>query len=181
MKKIIFIFLFFLTQNLLGEVATALTSGYVFKRGQIFKEVYGHGITNILTADGCYYFQNNWGLGAKASYWRAHGQTTFLKQTTLLQEVPAIFYLRKLCQRPSGTQLYASLGGGFTWVKENSYLGTVSIFRGLGELEIGCNYPVWRSWNVTAAARYLFPPQNQNGTKKDVGGVDLRAGIGFDW
>ena len=73
------------------------------------------------------------------------------------------------------------LGGGFAWIKEKSYLGCPTVYKGLGEIEVGLNYPIWRCIGITGALRYLFPPQSQGCDKIDVGGVDLRAGIGFSF
>lgn len=157
---------------------TALSAGYVFKNDCIFKDMYGHGMVNILTGDGCYYPWQHWGFGAKVSYWRAHGQTVFLRECTLLQEVPVTLYARLIKDFDSGVQLYGSLGGGFAWIKEKSYLGSAHTFKGLGEVEVGVFYPVWRCVNITSAFRYLFPPQKQDCVTRDIGGCDLRAGIG---
>ncbi len=193
MKKIIFPFLCIFSSllpiSLSGSTeqqgscfSTAFSAGYVFKHNDcIFKEVYGHGIVNVITADGCYYPCEQWGIGAKISYWRAHGRTTFLKKCSLLQEVPLTFYLRRMKDFRCGLQLYASLGGGIIWIKEKSYLGDLHLHKGIGEAEIGMNYPIWRCVNITSAFRYLFPRQSHCGTKMDVGGFDLRAGIGFQF
>lgn len=195
MKKIFFISIFiflFLISGLSAQVvcdnykeqdscfATAFTAGFVFKHDDCtFKEVYGRGIVNIITADGCYYFCKPWGIGAKVSYWRAHGCTMLLKQCSLLQEVPLTFYLRRIRDFQCGLQLYASLGGGVIWLKEKSYLGHVNFHKGVGEVEVGLNYPICHCLNVTGAFRYLFPRECQAGKKVDVGGFDLRAGIAF--
>lgn len=159
----------------------ALTAGYVFKNDHRFKEVYGHGMVNIITADGCYYPCRYGGVGAKLSYWRATGETTFLGLHTLAQEVPLIFYLRGKKDFRCNVRLYGSLGGGFAWIQEKSYLGKVRTYKGLGELEVGLNYSMCGWANITTAIRYLFPPQSRRGEKIDVGGVDLRAGIGFSF
>lgn len=155
----------------------ALTAGAVFKHDGNFKKVYGHTITNCITADGCYYPWQHWGVGAKISYWQAHGCTTFLKRRTHLQEVPLTFYLRRKHDFDCGLQLYASLGGGVIWVKEKSYLGKIKMHKGIGEVEVGLNYPLWRSLNVTGAYRYLFPHQSPGGRKVTLGGSDVRAGL----
>jgi hypothetical protein len=159
----------------------ALTAGYVFKHDCLFKQIYGHGMVNVITGDGCYYPWEHWGLGVKVSYWRAEGKTTFLKHCSLLQEVPVTFYLRKRKDFDCGLQLYGSLGGGVIWMQEKSYLGKVHSNKGIGELEIGVNYPAWHWINVTGAFRYLFPRQTEFCRKVDVGGCDLRAGIGFSF
>jgi hypothetical protein len=186
MKKIVLVLTVILTstQLLADEMEfkrwfTALTAGYVFKHGCEFENVYGKGITNIITADGCYFPWEHWGFGAKVSYWRAKGKTAFLQQCTLLQQVPFIVYVRARKEFACRLQLYGSLGGGFTWVKETSYLPTERFIKGLGEIEVGVNYPIWRCINLVAAVRYLFPPQKQCGESVDFGGVDVRAGIGF--
>ncbi len=187
MKKIIF-FSFIILQSvqLFGNTVerrkrdfTAFSAGYVFKNDCAFKDVYGHGMINAITADFCYYPWKHWGFGGKLSYWRAKGHTTFLEQCTLAQEVPVTLYLRAMKEFQCRLQLYGSLGGGFAWIKEKSYLGNVHTYKGIGELEVGLNYPLWRYINVVGAARYIFPPQKQSGDTIDVGGVDLRAGIGF--
>ena len=183
----------------------AFTSGYVFKRDDcIFKEVYGHGMINVITADGCYYPWETWGVGAKLSYWLAHGHTTFLKLPTTAKEVPLTIYLRKRVDFKCGLQTYASLGGGIVWLKEHSYLGDITDHKWIGEVEAGLHYPIWRSLNFTTALRYLFPKQSQcqvssglcsgsgsgsglasgsggSGPKINVGGYDLRAGIEFSF
>lgn len=189
MKKIIFFFSFIMLSLLTTQLSaweeqdscfdTALTAGFVFKNDCKFKEVYGHGIANIITADGCYYPWECWGVGAKVSYWRAHGKTDFLRQCSLLQEVPVTFYVRRRTNFRCGLQLYASLGGGLIWLREKSYLGRAQLHKGIGEAEIGLSYPVWRHVNITSAFRYLFPRQSFAGEKVDIGGFDLRAGLEF--
>jgi hypothetical protein len=159
----------------------AFTSGYVFKSGDRFKDVYGHGMINTITGDGCFYPWKHGGFGAKFGYWRAKGQTTFLNYQTVVQEVPVTIYARGRKNLSYGLQLYGSLGAGFAWIKEKSYLGNVHLYRGLGELEVGLNWNMWRCVNLTGAVRYLFPPQHHEGAKFDAGGVDLRAGIGFSF
>ena len=187
MKKIVFSFLLFSGIILCADhhekrrFDGAFTAGYVFKSGDRFKDVYGHGMVNTITGDFCYYPWKHGGFGAKLSYWRAKGETTFLKYRTVLQEIPVIVYARGRKTLACDLQLYGSLGAGFAWIKEKSYLASVHLYRGLGELEVGLNYPIWRCVNFTAAARYLFPPQSRMGERVDVGGVDLRAGIGFSF
>lgn len=162
----------------------ALSAGYVIKHADyVFKEVYGRGMANVITADGCYQFWRCMGVGAKVSYWRANGKTTFFKQCTLLQEVPVTFYLRAITYFRNCLQLYASLGGGVIWMKEKSYLGCVHKNKGIGEFELGMNYPIWCWLNFTSAFRYLFPREKQccmtgpGFEKIDVGGFDFRAGL----
>ena len=193
MKKIIYILLLIGQNTVSNAYATrvaietanyftsALTAGYVFKRGDRFKQVYGHGMVNIMTADLAYTFKDVWGIGGKAAYWRAHGQTTFLLQPTSLQEVPITLYLSRAHDFDSGLQIYGSLGGGLAWIKEKSYLGTIKLHKGIGEMEVGMSYSACNYVSFTMATRYLFPPQMQVSTKKDIGGVDLRAGFSIDW
>ncbi len=159
----------------------SLTAGYVFKNDCRFKKVYGHGIANAITFDGCYYPWQAWGIGGKISYWRKKGCTTFLQRCSLLQEVPITLYVRRIKEFDCGLQLNASLGGGFLWMKEKSYLGKVRLNKGIGEVEVGLQYPLCRFMNIVGAFRYLFPPQKQSCESKVVGGFDLRAGIGFSF
>lgn len=160
----------------------AFSSGYVFKHDDArFRNTYGFGMGNVLTADGCYHPWKCWGIGvgAKISYWLAVGRTTFFKMPTFLQEVPMTVYVRKMVDFQRGLRLYASLGGGAAYIKERSYLGTVHQWKGIGEVEAGIIYPLWRRLLFTSAFRYLFPRQSQGSVKADVGGFDLRAGLGF--
>ena len=167
--------------------ATAFTAGYVFKHSdRIFKKVYGRGMGNIITGDFCYYPSECWGLGGKVSYWLALGKTTFFKRHTRLQEVPITIYARRLFEFKKGLQLYASLGAGIAWMGEKSYLGHQSRWKGIGEVEAGLNYPAWCRLDFTSAFRYIFPRQSQkypllHYKKMDVGGFDLRAGVGFSF
>lgn len=160
---------------------TALTSGFVFKHDCNFKQVYGHGVIDAITADGCYYPWECWGIGAKVSYWRARGRTPFLGGCALVQQVPFTVYLRRRTTIKDCVDLYASLGGGFIWTKEKSYLGRVHSIKGIGEAEVGFSCPVGCSINIVGAVRYLFPRQSDCCNKVDVGGCDLRAGIGFSF
>lgn len=159
----------------------AVTAGYVFKHDCEFKEVYGSGIINAITADGCYYPWKRWGLGAKLSYWRKKGATSFLQFCSVVQQLPFTFYVRRRKEFRSGLQLYASLGGGIIWTKEKSYLGTVTFTKGIGEAEVGLRYPIWSGVGLTGAFRVLFPSQQQSCQTVRVGGFDLRAGIGFSF
>jgi len=185
MKKLIFYFWLFtimFTRTLKPQESCftgALSAGYVFKHDKTFKEIYGHGIVNIITADGCYYPRENWGIGTKISYWSKHGKTTFLKKRTHLQEIPITFYIRKRKDFNCRLQMYASLGGGLTLIKEKSYLGNMKLHKGIGEVEIGLNYLAWHHMNLTTAIRYLFPRQSDCAVKMDIGGLDLRLGIEF--
>ena len=189
MKKIIFLILLFTTIfNVLKSrehsFCTAFTAGYVFKHDEEFKEIYGPGIANLITVDACYFpFEkwSKWGVGTKVSYWKTHGKTTFLKQRTTLQEIPLTFYIRRIEDLSCSLQMYASLGGGLIWIKEKSYLGNRKIHKGIGEAEIGLNYSIYKCLNFTTAIRYLFPAQSICDQKMDVGGLDLRLGIGFSF
>jgi len=162
----------------------AFTAGYVFKRDHLFKEVYGLGAINIITADGCYTPFEYWGIGAKISYWFTPGDTTFFGRDTFLQEVPFTAYLRGILNMHCGLRLYASLGGGGIWAYEKSYLGKAHVLKPIGEAELGMNYCIYHRVNFTAAARYLFPREAVTCPpcvrKIDLGGFDIRAGIGFD-
>ena len=193
MKKILFfsflIPLSFVSTHLFGNCfeeqhscfSSTFSAGYVFKHDCKFEDVYGRGIVNAITFDGCYYPWELWGLGSKISYWRTKGCTSFLKQRSLLQELPITFYLRRVKNFECGLQMYGSLGGGVIWTKEKSYLGAVQFYKGVGEVEVGLNSPIWHHLNLTIAFRYLFPPQCHAGENVDVGGFDLRTGIGFSF
>ncbi len=158
----------------------AFTTGYVFKHDDSdFNIIYKNGIQNIITVDACYYFLESIGIGSKVSYWKTKGQTTFLKNPTKLQEVPLTFYLRTLLSTGGTFQPYISLGGGAIFMLEKSYSETIKAAKGIGEFEVGLNLFVSRYFDVTAAFRYLFPRETFNKQKADIGGFDLRAGIGF--
>ncbi len=198
MKKIMFCFslcMLFISSLLLSKnteieslpYTLAFSSGYVFKNDCLFKDIYGFGAINVITTDFCYYPWHVWGLGAKVSYLRAKGHTSFLSFCTLMQEVPVTFYARRAHNFDCGLQLYGSLGGGFALIKEKSYLATITAYKGVGEIEVGLHYKLWECLNFTSAFRYLFPRQFLNcnkceaaeHTKIDVGGCDLRAGFSF--
>lgn len=159
----------------------AFTAGYVFKFDDRFKEIYGHGMANAITADFSYYPWNILGVGAKCSYWRSKGRTAFLQLRSIAQEIPFIVYARGIKTFDCALQLYGSLGGGFAWIKEKSYLGSVQTYKGLGEIEVGLNSPIWHRINLTFATRYLFPPQCFKGDTANIGGFDIRAGIGVSF
>ncbi|MGB8467403.1 MAG: hypothetical protein WCE21_00200 [Candidatus Babeliales bacterium] len=162
---------------------TAFSSGYVFKHDDHnFKEVYGRGMGDIITVDGCYHIRPSWGIGGKFSYWLASGNTTFFKRRTFLHEVPVTFSVRYMLNCCTGFQLYTSLGGGVAWMQEESYLGTSHLTRGIGEWEGGFHYSRCGRLSLTSAFRYLFPRQSHNHqSKMDVGGFDLRVGLGVSF
>jgi len=165
-----------------SRFTSAFTAGYVFKHDDHnFRQVYGTGMGNVITADLCYHRCNVWGIGGKISYWLAVGRTVAFRRHTFLQELPITFYVRRMFNFCSGLQLYASLGGGFTWINEQNYLGKTNQVRGIGEVEGGLTYPVWCHLDLTTAFRYIFPRQNQGSTKIDVGGFDLRGGIAYSF
>lgn len=159
----------------------AVSAGYVFKHECEFKEVYGSGIINAITFDGCYYPWQRWGLGAKLSYWRKKGCTSFLQLRSVVQQLPFTLYLRRRKEFDCGLQLYGSLGGGIIWTKEKSYLGCVNTTKGIAEAEAGVRYALWRGVGLTGAIRALFPSQDVNCCKARIGGIDLRAGISFSF
>lgn len=189
MKKIILTILIYLNSAvLLADLAKqdlkwqgCFTAGYVFKHDQVFKQVYGPGIANLITGDLCYALPQSWGLGGKLSYWRAHGETDFLEMPTVLHEVPITLYICKMHNFDSGRQIYGSLGGGVICIKETSYLGQVVLHNGIGEVEVGFSTPLWCRCKLTSALRYLFPSYTKCDTKASIGGLELRAGLGFAW
>ncbi len=188
MKKLKFVFLFLIIPAFCKTAeqdfcfSGAITAGYLFKIDDcVFKEVYGKGIANLITIDGCYYRWQPWGIGAKVSYLRTHGRTAFLRQKTTLQEIPITFYIRRIKDLDCGLQLYASLGAGVAILREKSYLGKAHFNAGIGEIEVGFNYSKCRCFGLTGALRYIFPSQKQCCTKLNVGGFDLRAGIEFQY
>lgn len=161
---------------------TALSAGYVFKHDDAhFKDVYGLGMANVITGDVSFSPWQSWEVGTKASYWLVKGKTTAFNRKTFLQQVPLTFYMSKMFNMKGCVQWYVSLGGGVTWIKEESYLGHTHQWRGIGEAEFGMSYPVWRCCDLTTAFRYLFPRQKQGSSNADVGGFDLRGGIGYSF
>lgn len=185
MKKMLFAvllsvpFLSYAEQDEASCGSIALSAGYVFKHDCTFKQVYGRGIANLITVDGCYYPWECWGIGAQVSYWRKRGRTTFLKQRTHLREIPVILSIRRKKDFDCGLRLYGSLGGGIVWGKEKSYLGCVKVHKGIAAVEAGLEYPIWCDLSITGAVRYLFPRQSQAGHKVTIGGADLRAGLSW--
>jgi hypothetical protein len=167
---------------------TAVSAGFVFKNNDcLFKRVYGQGVVNVITVDGCWYFKEHWGIGAQISYWHAKGKTTVLNRSTCLQEIPITFYVRKRWDCWDNFMPYLSLGGGFIHIREQSYLGSIERNAGIGQLEAGFNQYFGECFFITGALRYLFPQQRicrttcYNVDKAEVGGVDLRIGFGFSY
>lgn len=160
----------------------AFTTGYVFKHDKNdFRDNFNNGIQNIITVDGCYYFLPNIGVGTKVSYWSTKKHGTFLNNPAKLQEVPLTFYLRTLVYPGKSLQLYTSLGGGAIFLVEKELQKTVKESKGIGEFEIGLNLFLMQNLAITGAFRYLFPRETFNKQKADIGGFDLRAGIGFSF
>lgn len=160
---------------------TAFSAGYVFKNDCRFKTAYGLGVVNAITADGCYYPWKHGGFGIKASFWRTRADSAFLGKKTLFQEVPVTIYARSVTAFDSRIQLYGSLGAGFAWMNEKSFMGITHVYKGIAEVEGGITCCLYRALYLTGAFRYLFPPQHVAGERLDVGGCDLRVGLGFSF
>jgi len=160
----------------------AFTSGYVFKHDKSdFRENFNNGIQNIITVD-CYYnFLESLAVGTKVSYWKTKTHGTFLINPAKLQEVPLTFYLRTNLNPGKSFQPYISLGGGAIFLVEKEFQKTIKESKGIGEFELGLNWLLTRNFNITGAFRYLFPRETFNKQKADIGGFDLRAGIGFSY
>jgi hypothetical protein len=138
-------------------------------------------MVNCITADICSFPWHWWGFGTKIGYWRAHGHTDFLKRRTQVFEVPLTFYLRRVKEFDCGLRTYASLGGGVAWIKEKSCHQQARVHKGVGEVECGLQYSFCRCLQVVSAFRYLFPRHSVCCETVDVGGFDLRAGIGVSF
>ncbi|MBY0110181.1 MAG: hypothetical protein K2X90_03665 [Candidatus Babeliaceae bacterium] len=192
-KQYLFLILFFLPlfcnkarQNLKKQDFTkfnlTFTTGYVFKHDDdFFKERFKNGIQNIITVDGCYYFLPAIGIGSKVSYWATKSHGTFLNNPAKLQEVPLTFYLRTIFYSWKNLQLYTSLGGGAIFLAEKNYQEAIKTSKGIGEFELGLNIFLGRYFDISGAFRYLFPRETFNNQKADIGGFDLRAGIGLSY
>lgn len=164
-----------------STVDLALSTGYIWKNDHHFKKVYGQGIEDIITLDGCYWFSRYVGVGLKGSYWSADGKTTVLKKSTHVKEVPAIAYLR--ARIGCVIQLYGSLGVGGIYVHEKSYLGQVNTSAWCGEAEIGLNYYFAKHIYLTTAFRYLYSRKEIHSLHEnaDFGGYGIRGGLGCDF
>ncbi len=171
----------FLSDEESPKFSSAFSAGYVFKHDDRFQEVYGHGMIDVITGAFVYYPWDFWGFGAKVSYWQAKGKTTLFNFCTKLYEVPLTFTIQRLILFKHGIDLYFSLGGGISWVKEKSFIDTIKFHKGIGELEVGFNWPLYKALKLTTAFRYLFPRQFLCDEKIDVGGSDLRAGLEFSF
>jgi hypothetical protein len=156
------------------------TSGFIWKVDRVFKEVYGVGIPDLITVDGCYYLSDYFGIGIKTSYWERKGKEIIPDQPPKIQEVPLITYLR--ARVGYGIQGYISLGGGATFVKENRDPIHFKKAVGIGEVEAGINYYIHRFSYFSCAFRYLFPRQSfEETTLTDFGGLGLRVGLAFSY
>ena len=163
------------------KFSSAFSSGYVFKNDCRFQKVYGRGMIDIITGAFVFYPWDFWGLGLKVSYWQAKGNSTLFNFNTKLREIPLMLTLQRLLIFKHGIELYFSAGGGAAWIKEKSYLDTIKFWKGLGEIEIGANWPLYKNLKLTTAFRYLFPRQFLCSEKIDVGGCDLRGGLEFSF
>lgn len=180
----IFVILFFFKNISSNECCpnrfdVALTTGYVWKTDSCFKQVYGKGIQDVITFDGCYRPLDHLGVGIKTSYWQATGKTTARKKHTKIWEVPLLVYLRGIIGEK--LQGYASLGGGVIFSQEKSYLGKVKKIAGIAEAEVGMNYYFYQDLYVTGAFRCLFPKTKKCGERVQLGGYGLRAGLGISF
>ncbi len=155
-----------------------LSSGYVWKSDFHFKNVYGSGIPNLITADICYWLYEFLGLGIKSAYWEKTGRTTVFQQHARIQEVPLILYLKGgIGDRIRG---YFALGGGVIFAKERSYLGKIWQIVPGGDIELGVNCFIIKQLYVTAAFDYLFFYKQVSSFhgKRDFGGYGFRLGLG---
>ena len=189
MKKLFFLLLFSIpslcisanSENFLSIFDLTATTGYVWQSDSHFKQVYGKGIQDVITIDGCYWPFRHFGIGIQGSYWLANGKTTILKKSTRLWEVPLNLYLEGRIGQMF--QLHGSLGTGIIFVNEKSYLGSVSHQAWSGEAEVGIDYYFFKKSYLSAALQYLYSGKEISETQERValGGLNLRAGIGISF
>ena len=159
---------------------TALGFGFQFKSDEYFKQVYHNGIVDY-TADVGYWIKKNIALGIKVSYLSKKGETLFYKSETRLKQIPVVVYLKggvKIRKRMLG---YVSLGIGYIFFKEESYIGKIDEKQFGWEIESGIEYPFVRKLYVLCAVRYQsfkksFPEMNET---HQLGGTDIRLGLGI--
>lgn len=184
MKKLFFLLFYSVPLLCASKDSTfdlAATTGYVWKTDSQFKQVYGKGIQDIITIDGCYWPFRYLGVGIQSGYWLAHGKTTISKRPTRLWEVPLNLYLQGRIGR--SFQLHASLGTGVIFVNEKSYLGNVSHQTWSGEAEVGMNYYFFKQAYLTVDLQYLYARKKISETheRADLGGLNARGGIGVSF
>jgi hypothetical protein len=169
------------SENSFSTFDLAATTGYVWKTDSHFKQVYGNGIQNVITIDGCYWPFRHFGVGIQNGYWLAHGKTTVSKRSTRVWEVPLNFYLQGRIGHL--LQLHGSLGTGVIFVNEKSYLGTVSQQAWSGEAEAGIDYYFFKRAYLAFAVQYLYARKEIKEThnQADFGGVNVSGGIGISF
>jgi opacity protein-like surface antigen len=184
MKKIILVIFSFLLVTPLfpgdAKMYTALGFGYQFKSDEYFKEVYNNGTVDY-TADVGYWIKKNIALGVKVSYLSKKGETSFYKSETHLKQIPVVGYLKAGLEIGKKLQGYVSLGMGYMFFKEESYIGTIDEKQFGWEIESGVEYSFAKQLYVLCAARYqsfkkTFPEMNET---HQLGGTDIRLGIGI--
>jgi opacity protein-like surface antigen len=184
MKKIIFVIFSFLLVIPLFPVKkkfyTALGFGYQFKSDQYFKLVYDNGMVDY-TADLGYWFGKHIASGIKVSYSGEKGETALLKSETRLKQIPVVGYVKAGLEIGKKWQGYVSLGMGYMFFKEESYIGTVKESQFGWEIESGIEFSFAKRFYFLGAARYqsfkkTFPEMNET---HQLGGTDIRLGLGI--
>jgi opacity protein-like surface antigen len=182
-KTILIIFSFLLVVPLFpgkANLYTALGFGYQFKSDQYFKLVYDNGLVDY-TADVGYWFGKHIASGIKVSYSSKKGKTVLLKSETRLRQIPVVGYLKAGLEIGKKWQGYISLGIGYMFFKEESYIGKIKESQFGWEIESGIEYSFAKNFYFLCAARYqsfkkTFPEINET---HQLGGTDLRLGIGM--
>lgn len=156
----------------------AVALSYQWKSDKYYQLVYDKGVLNYLT-DAGYWFSNNFASGIKVSYLTNRGETSLLKKETKLRQISVMVYIKAAIGRK--LKSYFSLGAGYLFFKEESYIATVDESHIGWEGEIGFEFSLTESLYLMGSLRNQsfrksFP---ELGETQQLGGKDLRIGIGF--
>ncbi len=163
-----------------GRLYIALGVGYHMKSDRYFKQVYGNGTANY-TIEAGYWVMRNLALGIKLNYLHKKGKTLLLQSETSLRQIPVMGYLKAGFGFGGGWRAYGALGFGYLFFKEESYIGTIEDSHPGWGLESGLEYSFTRNLYFVGAIgfqsfRKSFPGL---GETQQLGGVDIRVGIGI--
>jgi opacity protein-like surface antigen len=152
--------------------------GFQWKSDENYQLVYNNGSLNYFI-DAGYWFGKNFAFGIKFNVLSQNGETSVLKEETKLRQT----YLMGYVKAGIGFKIrgYISLGGGFLFFKEESYMATVDENHFGFDVEIGTEVSLTDTLYLLGTVRYLSFKKSffDLGETQQLGGTELRFGIGY--
>ncbi|UCC41209.1 MAG: outer membrane beta-barrel protein [Candidatus Aminicenantes bacterium] len=181
MKKITAIIasiVFLSVSAIAADFMVELKTSYFAPSEQIFKDVYGSGMT--IGGEIGITLWKGLGIWAGADYFSRKGELTFTEESTKIQIIPLYAGIRYQFQQEKIAP-YIGLGIGYFRFKETNPIGKVEE-GDIGYIgQVGCLFKVVGSLFFDIKGSYSYCKAKPMDIKADMGGLKAGIGIGFEF